>query len=72
MFYAAARLLGAWGMKQYRIYCLGDEGGFRKVREVEAEGDAAALACARSLKHSGTCEVWTGDRLVGTIPAPSG
>ena len=54
-------------MHQYRIYCLNDEGRFDKVEEIEASSDAEALACARALKHSGECEVWTGDRLVGRV-----
>lgn len=55
-------------MHQYRIYCLGEEGGFRKVKEVEATNDAEALSCARALKHSGDCEVWRGSRMVGRVP----
>jgi hypothetical protein len=59
-------------MLQYRIYCLDDEGRFRKVEEVEASGDADALERARALGHSGECEVWRGSRLVGRIEPQTG
>jgi len=59
-------------MHQYRIYCLDDEGRFRKVKEVEAPDDADALSRARALGHSGECEVWRGSRLVGRIEPQSG
>lgn len=55
-------------MHQYRIYCLGEGGGFRKVKEIEATGDAEAVGVARSLKHPGECEVWRGDRLIARVP----
>jgi hypothetical protein len=58
-------------MQQYRIYCLDDEGRFRKVEEVEAADDSDALAHARALKHSGECEVWRGSHLVGRVEAQS-
>jgi hypothetical protein len=56
-------------MHQYRIYCLGDGGRFRSVKEVEAASDAEAVACARSLKHPGECEIWRGNHLVARVPA---
>src|SRR3954447_25405130 len=59
------------GMFEYRIYCLNIEGRFSKVSEVVAAGDAEALARARELRHSGGCEVWQGNRLVGTVEAHS-
>lgn len=54
-------------MIQYRIYCLNEEGRFQKVKEIEASSDSEALAHARSLEHSGECEVWRGSRLVGRV-----
>jgi hypothetical protein len=58
-------------MHQYRIYCLNHEGRFHKVEEIEASSDAEALNRARELHHSGECEVWKDDRLVGKVPAHS-
>jgi hypothetical protein len=57
----------AWGMFEYRIYCLDHEGRISKVHEVEADDDAAALAQARALNHSGACDVWNRDRFVGRV-----
>ena len=62
----------ARGMNQYRIYCLDDEGRFSKVKEIELADDAEALAHARSLKHPGGCEIWTGARRVGRVEAYQG
>ena len=64
--------MGPMRMYQYRIYCLEDEGRFRRVKEVEAPDDAAALARARALGHSGECEVWCRSRLVGSIQPQAG
>ena len=58
-------------MQQYRIYCLDDEGRFSKVEEIERDSDAEAIAYARALKHSGRCEIWSKNRLVGTVDANS-
>ena len=58
-------------MQQYRIYCLNDEGRFKKVKEIEASSDAEAIAHACSLDHDGECEVWAGNRLVGRVAAQS-
>ena len=56
-------------MKQYRIYCLNEEGRFHKVEETSASNDAEALAHARALHHDGECEIWSGNRLVGKVEA---
>jgi hypothetical protein len=56
-------------MRQYRIYCLNEEGRFHKVEEISASNDAEALARAHALKHPGECEVWSGNRLVGKVAA---
>ena len=56
-------------MNRYRIYCLTDEGRFSKVHEVDAVNDSAALEFDEDIKHTGPCEVWQGQRLVGTITA---
>jgi hypothetical protein len=58
-------------MKQYRIYCLNEEGRFHKVEEITASNDAEAVARARTLGHDGECEIWNGDRLVGRLGVPS-
>jgi hypothetical protein len=54
-------------MHQDRIYCLDEEGRFSKASEIEAPNDEAALAEASALNHPGPCEVWRGNRLVGTV-----
>ena len=56
-------------MYQYRIYCLNEEGRFSRVAEIEATDDAEALLHAGALRHSGPCEIWERDRLVGRIEA---
>jgi hypothetical protein len=56
---------------QYRIYCLNVEGRFHKVEEIEASSDAEALERARSLGHSGECEIWEGNRLVAKLQSQS-
>jgi hypothetical protein len=58
-------------MKQYRIYCLDEEGRFQKVNEITASSDAEALMRAHALGHPGNCEVWAGNRLVGKVMAQS-
>ena len=58
-------------MKQYRIYCLNNEGRFSKVREIEAQSDDEALALAREMQQNYACEVWQRHRLVGKVVAQS-
>lgn len=58
-------------MREYRIYCLNDEGRFCKVEEIRASSDAEALGRARVLDHDGECEVWERGRLVGKVAAQS-
>lgn len=56
-------------MSEYRLYCLNDDGRFTKSHEIEAKGDADALAKARSMKLPVICELWNRNRLVATVPA---
>jgi hypothetical protein len=56
-------------MGQYRLYCVGKDGGFNKVHEIEADSDAEALATAREMRLSVSCELWERGRKVADVPA---
>jgi hypothetical protein len=58
-----------WDMGQYRLYCVGEGGGFNAVHEIEAETDAEALAAAREMRLSLKCELWERGRKVADVPA---
>jgi hypothetical protein len=54
----------------YRLYCLKD-GQIIGTASLEAEDDVAAVEAARARRASVDCELWSGSRLVGFIPARS-
>jgi len=55
-------------MTAYRLYCLDGAGHISLADWIEAASDAEALAEARQLKKDALqCEVWQGDRLVGSL-----
>jgi hypothetical protein len=56
-------------MPDYRLYCLGDDGRFRKAHEIAASDDGEAVAKARAMKFQVRCELWERERLVAEIPA---
>jgi hypothetical protein len=59
-------------MTSYRLYCMDGAGRIDLADWIEAEDDAKALANARELKNGALrCEVWQGNRLVGSFGANS-
>ncbi len=57
-------------MPNYRVYCYDGAGKLWVADWVEAADDEAALTAARDMQVAVKCEVWQGDRLVGTIEKP--
>ena len=57
-------------MTEYRLYCLNEHGHFRDAHEITAGSDRVAVAKARELKVPVNCELWSGNRLVASLPAP--
>jgi hypothetical protein len=54
-------------MPDYRMYCLNALGHIGSGEWFEAKDDEEALALVRGKKLALRCEVWAGNRLVGTI-----
>ena len=55
-------------MIDYRLYCLKD-GQIIGTASLKAEDDVAAVEAARARRSGVDCELWSGSRLVGFIPA---
>ena len=55
------------GMTEYRLYCLNDQGRFKKSHDIMADDDEEALDKARELKLPVKCELWEHGRMVGTL-----
>lgn len=51
-------------MVAYRIYFIGDDGHFQKVRTLECVDDDAVIAEAKKLLVDGAIEVWHLARMV--------
>jgi hypothetical protein len=58
-------------MPDYRMYCLNGVGKISSAETIVAASDEEAMAAVRAKKLSVRCEVWHGNRLVGTV-APGG
>jgi hypothetical protein len=56
-------------MPDYRMYCLNGIGKISSSEDIGASNDEQALAAVRAKKLSVRCEVWNGNRLVGTVAA---
>lgn len=56
-------------MPDYRMYCLNGIGKISSFELIDAASDEEALAVVRAKKLSVRCEVWSGNRLVGTVAA---
>lgn len=57
-------------MFTYRLYCLDGADEIRLADEIEAGGDAEAIAKAREQhRNAHMCEIWLFDRLVATLNA---
>jgi hypothetical protein len=55
-------------MASYRLYCLDGAGHISMAEWIEAATDEEALARAKVLKNGALrCEVWDGNRLVGSL-----
>jgi hypothetical protein len=55
-------------MAEYRLYCLDARSRIARRKDIEAEGDAAAIETARTLEPGHDCELWSGSRKVALIP----
>ena len=56
-------------MRDYRLYCLDDDGKFTKAHEISARDDCEALQIARDMKLSVNCELWERERRVAQLEA---
>lgn len=57
-------------MRDYRVYCLDGRGKIAAAGEwIEAKNDDEAVAIVRAKKLALNSEIWTGNRLVGKVPA---
>jgi hypothetical protein len=59
-------------MRQYRLYCLNDHGGFSKAYEIPAANDAEARSKAKAMKLPVKCELWERARKIADLPPHSG
>lgn len=53
----------------YRLQCKDEAGTSFTTEWLDAKSDDEAIVLARSRKLHGQCELWSGNRLVATIPA---
>lgn len=56
-------------MTDYRMYCLDGVGKIGSGEWIEAKNEDEALAIVRAKKLAVRCELWAGNRLIGTVPA---
>ena len=54
-------------MLSYRLYFMTADDRIARGEDMEFDGDAAALAAARTLDHAHALEVWQGRRKVGRV-----
>ena len=55
-------------MRDYRLFWADGERRVMRMNDFTAQSDEEALCIARALDKKAICELWTGDRLVGTVP----
>ena len=53
----------------YRLHCLDARGNIRATEWLDAKTDDEAIVFARTRRLDVQSEVWSGNRLVATIPA---
>ena len=58
-------------MPEYRAYAVGDDGHFSGYEPLECANDEEAIKKARILSQRHGVELWSGPRLVGSIPKQS-
>jgi hypothetical protein len=58
-------------MPEYRAYSVGDDGRFTGFEPLVCADDAEAIKKARILSQHHGVELWSGARLVSSIPNPS-
>ena len=58
-------------MLEYRLYCLDEEGKFKKAHDIEANDDAEAISKAECMQIEAKCELWQRNRLVAELPGQS-
>jgi hypothetical protein len=58
-------------MPEYRAYTVGDDGGFTGFEPLVCADDAEAIKKARILSQRHAVELWSGPRLVSSIPKQS-
>jgi hypothetical protein len=54
-------------MREYKVYCLDDEGANVEAKTITATTDEDAVRQAKSLEGLSQCEVWRGHHLVAKI-----
>ena len=54
-------------MREYRLYCLDDEGKSVEARSLAAPSDEEAIRRAAALPGLRQCEVWRGNRLIAKV-----
>lgn len=56
-------------MPTYRFYCLDGDGSISAAEWFEADSDAEAVAQVQARRPHGKCEIWKGNKLIGsTLP----
>jgi hypothetical protein len=53
-------------MPSYRFYCLDGTGKIHNAEWFDAESDEQAVAEIQARHPDGHCEVWKGDKLIGS------
>jgi hypothetical protein len=60
---------GGKQMSGYRVYIVGQNGGFVGVREMNAETDADAIAEAKKFLDGSDLEIWRGQERIAYLPS---
>jgi hypothetical protein len=64
-----ARFAGTDMMPEYRLYTLGDDGHLTRLEPLICANDEEAIAKAKNLAQRRDVELWSGSRLVKSMPA---
>jgi len=64
-----SRLAGADVMPEYRLYTVGDDGHITGFEPLISANDEEAVAKAKDLAQRHGVELWSGPRMVSSMPA---
>jgi hypothetical protein len=56
-------------MREYRLYCLNEQGKITASHEITASSDEDAVAQAKAMELPARCELWDHGRMVAKLDA---